>query len=272
MTVSLGEFLQKVREKMGFSSARAFYLDLSQRIELGFNYSYYMKIETGRLIPSQKVISQLAALLDQTEGDRLVEIYCRSLFPQQMTRLIKESKIISSGSPALPSVQPKVFQQVLTEKQVNQIAETMDHYFLFLVLTLARRGLARKELTQYGFKNLGRAIADLEKVKLIYQKKNQEEYFPSFPEYVFPSADSRSIKDLYAKMDQYDFKRNEFFSLEKLKRASFFKRISPRQTEIILAHLELLFQTIRSAEETDATYNTEVMSLSLSVFHGQIVG
>lgn len=114
------------------------------------------------------------------------------------------------------------------------------------------------------------ALEELTAGKMIYMEDDL--YFPSFPEYLFPKAETTALKKLYNVINSYDLEKNHHFGLTKIKRASFFKRISPRQAEIILMHLDLLFQTIRTADELDVSYNTEVLSFDISYYRGKITG
>lgn len=278
MNETLGECLQQVRKKLGFLSARSFYIDLSKRLELGFNYSYYMKIESNQLMPSEKVISQLASLLPGADGDLIVATYCSTLFPQQMKRLLSATKEEvkevqkkqASKKDNTSTAHIRSYQMELTEKQVGIVASTKTHYFLFLILTLSRRGISKVELANFKFDKVEKALENLVEGKLIYQEDDL--YFPSFPEFLFPKAETTALKNLYNKINSYDLEKNEQFGLTKVKRSSFFKRISPRQADIILMHLDLLFQTIRTADDMDVSYNTEVLSFDLTYYRGKVIG
>ncbi|MDD4974837.1 MAG: hypothetical protein PHY93_10835 [Bacteriovorax sp.] len=275
MNETLGHGLQMVRKKLGFLSARSFYIDLAKRADLSFNYSYYMKIEADQLVPSEKVISQLASLLPGTDGDLIVATYCSLLFPLQMKRLLKTEKEIilpkeSNFKKGISKSHIRSYQMELTERQVSIIASTKNHYFLFLILTLSRKGISENELSIYHFEKMEIALKDLCEGKLVYLENDF--YYPSYPEFVFPKPETTSLKKIYDKINAYDLDKNKTFGLSKMKRASFFKRISPRQSEIILMHLELLFQTIRTADELDVSYNTEVLSFDLSCYQGKILG
>ncbi|MDD4975228.1 MAG: hypothetical protein PHY93_12795 [Bacteriovorax sp.] len=125
-------------------------------------------------------------------------------------------------------------------------------------------------MSKYHFDKLENALEDLCKVKLIYREEDL--YFPSYPEFVFLRPETAALKNFYEKINEYDLEKNKQFGLTKMKRASFFKRISPRQAEIILMHLDLLFQTIRTADELDVSYNTEVLSFDLSFYQGKVLG
>lgn len=39
-----------------------------------------------------------------------------------------------------------------------------------------------------------------------------------------------------------------------------------------MMHLELIFQTIRTADEQDVSYNTEVLAFELSYHQGKVIG
>ncbi|MFV8258773.1 hypothetical protein ACNQKP_13275 [Bdellovibrio bacteriovorus] len=270
MAETVGGTLKSIRKKMGYLSARSFYMALEGRVDLVFNYSYYMKIEGGQIAPSDKVINQLAALLPQADGDQLVAAYCRQLFPKQMDRIISPSTEVRPVSKATGKNSLKGFQQELTERQVSKVGRTRDHYFLFLLLTLARAPLTRAQIETYDFADLETALRDLQDVKLLVEEGDK--LTATFPEFVFPKAGTESIKKIYTLLDVYDQERAAFFKLEKVKRGSFFKRISPRQGDILLGHLELLFQTIRSADEVDVSYNSEVISFNVNLHKGPVKG
>lgn len=270
MAETVCETLKAIRKKMGYLSARSFYMALEGRADLVFNYSYYMKIEGGQTAPSDKVINQLAALLPQADGDLLVAAYCRELFPKQIDRLISHSPEAPATAKTKSKDSVKGFQLELTERQVSKVGASRDHYFLFLLLTLARTALSRKQIETYEFTDLESAVKDLASAKLVTEEAGG--YSATFPEFVFPKATTESLKKIYANLDSFDQERAAFFKLTRVKRASFFKRISPRQSEILLAHLELLFQTIRSADEVDVSYNTEVLSFNVNFHKGTVKG
>lgn len=270
MAESIGTTLKTIRKKMGFQSARAFYQALEARADLQFNYSYYMKIEADQMAPSDKVINQLAALLPQADGDLVVAAYCHRLFPRQMPRIMSQPDGALVGSKSRKEGSIKGFQQELTERQVACVSRSQDHYFLFLLLTLARQPLRREQLTAYEFVDLDSALTALQQAKLV--TVGPEGLTATFPEFVFPRATGDSLKKFYSQLDIYDQERHSFFRMSKVKRASFFKRISPRQSEIILGHLELLFQTIRSADDVDVAYNSEVISFNVNLHKGPLKG
>lgn len=267
----VAERLKTTRKILGFTSARSFYIDLESKAELLFNYSYYMKIEAGELTPSEKIIHQISGLIPTNEGDLLVAAFCQDLFPERMPRLLKSLPLSTHGSNHrdLTIHTSAPIQQELTPRQIHTLAESQDNYFCFLVITLSRVGLAEQDLSSFAFDNLKKALKTLCDAKIIYEDSRL--FRPSHSEFKFP-APSNNVNEAYRKLDNYDLKKSVFFKLEKFKSASFFKRISPKYLQILQSQFDVVFQLIRTAEETDPQYNNEIISFELKVHKGQIPG
>lgn len=272
----MGELLKRIRAEMGYGSARSFYSYLSERGSLEFNYSYYMKIEAGQVVPSHKIVHQIAALVSPGLADELICEYCRAMFPSHGHLFQSSQRAALPSAPrefvaAASSVAAPFRQLELTERQVACIARSSGHYFLFLLVTLARYPIEKKKIVaRYGFKSIDRLIADLVDVKLLGLDA-EGRLVPNYPEYKFPKAETDSLKKHFALMDEYDREKIEFFGLTKIRRGQFFRRISPRYVQLIQQNLELTFQMIRMSDESDPRHNTEAVSLAIALHSGPLL-
>lgn len=279
----LSETLIRIRQSMGYQSARSFYGYLSEHGSLEFNYSYYVRIEGGKVLPSTKVIHTIANILQKRDSEELVMEYCQELFPNQKY-LFKQAldrggqkEELESASQAIPRMEGEEViesgkrQKVLTERQISSITRSKLHYYLFLILTLARDSVSVQQLENYFPKRtLDKIFKDLETSKMIRVKDSQ--VFSLASELKFPKPDTRSIQKHYEKLDQWDQEFDGEFHFEKLARKMFIRRVSPRYIQLIINHCELLFDLIRSSEEINTDYNDDVLMFSLNVTKGRLPG
>lgn len=270
MNLQLSLALKEVRKTLGYSSARAFHAWLSSKADLGINYSYYMRIEGGRVLPSSLAIQTIAALLPATEGDRLVLAWCRDSFPNR-ARLFEspvrqtQTERRRKSSEALTRIR----QRTLTEKQVAALARSKSHYFLFLLVTLARSPVSLEEIREK-FPDLPALLRDLKEAKVLAAENGAVS--SAFPEWAFPPAETRSLEAHYRALDSFDRERNRFFDMTKVKTAELFRRISPRYLDLVIQNLDLLLQTVRLAEDVNHIHNEEVIGLSVEISRGKIPG
>ncbi|MCB0385494.1 MAG: hypothetical protein KDD43_08880 [Bdellovibrionales bacterium] len=260
---------------MGFPSARAFYQHLESRADLEFNYSYYKRFENGQALPSTKVINNIVALLPAHFGEELIMAYCSANFPTHehlfTTGRIKLPSMAPRPKKPKPGQQTVIVQRTLTERQVGLIAKTQHHYYLFLLLVLSRHPLKYEDLlVHFPEASLQEALEDFKSNKIAFVEGGEIQ--ASYPEFRFPAADGKSVSELYKKLDHYDSERPKFFTMERLKSAEMFRRISPRYMDLILSHLDVLLQTIRMSEDVDSSANSEVISFSLRFHRGKLPG
>lgn len=274
--MQFGTKLLEIRKEMGFSSARAFYLNLSEKTDLEFNYAYYKKIENNEKLPSVKIVHHLVALLPKAYGNELVLSFCHTQFPEHGEVFKAENK---PARPAKKKADSKktivdhthIGQKELTERQIAVIAKSEFHFYLFSIITLSRRPLKKSELLKFFTEeDLSKATLDLAAVKLV--QEDADLLISSYPEYKYPKAYSDSLKKHYALLDEYELKKLSFFQLEKKTRAQFFRRISPRYLDLIVNHIDLLYQTIRMSDDFDANQNETVCALSVRLDSGVIPG
>ena len=160
--------LAECRARLGFDSAKAFYRWLEAKGELNFNYAYYARIESGGAIPSSAVVSKLAMLLEKSgqkdEGDALVRSFCSELFPKHESVAMSSP---SAGSSELPAP-TKSKKAELSDRQVACIGASRTHYFVFLLLTLARKPISLEQLRErLQDAKLGVILSEMSACKLI---------------------------------------------------------------------------------------------------------
>lgn len=272
----LGDKLLEIREKLGFTSARSFYLSLEEKADLDFNYAYFKKIENNEKLPSAKVLHNLAALLPAKFRDELVLCFCQMQFPQyDHLFTTKEKKVLHSEK--IPTKKSStqggtlIGQKELTERQIATLAQHPHHFFLFSLLTLARYKVAPEQLLEfYTEEELESSLSELQKVKLL--TKDEQGISSSYPEYLYPKAQSESLKSLYRKLDSYEPMKLSFFKLQKKNKAHFLRRISPRYIDLLQSNIQLLYQTIRMADEHDVDQNDMVCSLEIRLDTGTLPG
>lgn len=153
--MTVGRFLKNIRARLGlFTSASAFYHYLETRAELDFNYSYYMRIEAGQAIPSAKWFNHMCAVLPKGFEDSLVLTYCSPNFPTRR-HLFKQEHVAPVIALDKKGVRPSVLteerhtnltQRELTERQIAAISKSQEHYFVFLILSLAGGSLRKQSL------------------------------------------------------------------------------------------------------------------------------
>lgn len=269
----LAKTLKSIRERLGMASARAFFQYLGRKGNLDFNYSYYMKMEKGQVLPSAKVINEICHSLPENYGNELVIAYCSENFPkhQQLFQVnaLPSPTTSPTSSSKVNQTPVSSTQKELTERQVATICESKEHYFLFLLVVLSRRSLEYSDLKEK-FSQLDLVLADLEKAKILFIEN--EKIMSAYTEWRFPAGSSQSLKNLYKKLDQYDLEKNSFFQLQRIKNANLFRRISPRYFDLVLQSIDLALQTTRLSDDLDSRHNNEIISLHIGLFRGKIPG
>ncbi len=272
--------LVNVRESLGFKSARAFYLHLSERAELEFNYSYYARIEKGAVLPSEKVVSTLCSHLEKHDAESLILAFCETLFPRYDYLFQAGSDAAAALSKGPPKTSPQTSaddspkplrqQKALSNKQVFALSQTREHYFLFLVLTLSRGWIAISELAQsFGAKTIERVIEDLRLAKILVREGDR--VFNSSKEMIFPPTDE-GLKKVYAQLDSWDLEFASWFDFEKLEERHLLRRVSPRFLPLILDQAKNVLNLTRAAEELDPKHNQDVLQFSIRIAKGRIPG
>jgi len=269
----LTELLESVRRELSLSSSMDFFQWLEQR---GFRcqYAYFRKLAKGEAIPSARVLEELAQACPEEFRQALVFAWCKavlpafsSLFPLNRPTQSKPAKIHSSPQASK--------QKTLSLKQVHQISASPAHYFLFLLLTLARTPLSQAEIRK---KLMGLApgadaaalLKDLAGADLA-QVDDAGLHFAPRTDLRFPER-TPALDAIYRRLDEWEdgLPRSPEFQVVNQRRM--LRRVSPSAVALINQHLELIFATIRNAEEADDSRNTAVMHLAISLYEDRWPG
>ncbi len=269
-----GKRLTQIRERLGYKSARQFYLWLEQSARLDFNYSYYVKIESGKVLPSEKVVQTLAALLSEEDAKGLVIDFCKNLFPDyghffpssMPEPELKDIKISSETGTLLRK------QKYLNLKQVSVISSSKHHYFIFLLITLSRRPVTFPELKKHFAEGvLTKVVDDLSVVKIL--KRGEDSILSISKELRFPLAsDDADLKKKYQQLDHWDREFSAHFQLSPVVQSFLIRRISPRFLPLVEKQAQTLIEIIQMSEEIDSDYNSEVLQFNLSLTRGFVPG
>ncbi len=265
------QYLKKIRKELGFSSAKSFYDFLATKEDNLFNYSYYIKIEAGKVIPSPKVLSLLKNYISIVQYENLVKLHFVSQFPD-CDHLMKNhhSHILRDEA---KYNQPKIINNSFVEftfRQVSILGKERSLYYIFILLTLARRSLSLKEIEEALGKRIGPSITKLVTNKLISREGNV--YRSVSRDVKMPRAYNKEIKKIYEKFDLWDKELGEIFKFKNLKRKSLTKRISPRYVNLISSQIDLMIELIHTSSDLDTEVNESVVTLNLSLDLGELPG
>ena len=270
---TFGQTLIRIRGELGFKSARAFYLHLSEKTALNFNYPYYARIESSKVLPSAKVVSILGALVTERHSDWLVKAYFAELFPEKtyLLKPLKELIPIKSHDQSERGSGATVKQVYLNAKQVSALSRTRTHYYLFLLLALARAPIsvseARGVLADSGMEA---ALHDLQAAKLVGREGSS--IWSLSRDLRFPKDETDSMKGIFRQLDAWDAELDERFSFSQPVKKVFLRRVSSSFAALLLNHCDLLLSLFRTTEETEMKYRENVMVLQLKVSQGKLPG
>lgn len=268
------EELKKSRKAAGFKTASAFFEWLKTK-GIGFNYSYYMRLEQGGL-PSEKVVSELASSVKKDWADRLILAYCASLFPRQGYLFAGSA----ASAPSVPVDEPAPResgsaspqgQKELTPRQVAALVHNEATYHLFLLSTLARRAVRTSEVEEwYSTKTLNSSLKILSDAGLVSVVKGEFEH--TAVEMRFPEAYNSELKEAYAKLDLWDESFGRKSGLEQLINKMIVRRVSGRYLALVRKQLDVLFELTKTSDEVDQRYNENVLQLKVSLRQGKLPG
>lgn len=266
--------LKSCRQALGHRNASTFFEWLKTK-GIGFNYSYYMRLEKDGL-PSEKVVTELASTLKKDAADRLILAYCRSLFPRQNYLFTPGGSRAESGpaeahAPRESASQAPSGQKELTPRQVAALASTEATYHLFLLSTLARRPIRTSEVEQwFSAKTLSSSLRILSEAGLVMAAKGIFEH--TAVELRFPEAYSPELKEAYARFDLWDESFGRKCGLEQLVNKMLVRRVSGRYLTLVRKQLEVLFELTKTSDEVDSRYNENVLQLKVSLRQGKLPG
>ena len=267
---SFAEQLKATRQLLGYKQARPFYNSLKDQ-GISFNYSYYMRLEQGKVLPSEKVVNEIAQGVGEKEAEALVQCYCRSLFPR-FSYLFSHYEVEEAVSPMKePATAQATKQKELSEKQIACLAAHEIHYHLFLLFTLSRNPIRPEQLTDFVNKQeLSKALANLEKQDFL--RLTEKGYEAMAVESKFPEAHNKELKKAYALFDTWDISFGEKYGLESVLNKMLIRRVSFRYIGIIRKQLEVLFELVKSSDEMDTRYNEKVIQLRVQLRQGRLPG
>ena len=269
------ESLKQVRESLGYPSARKFFQFLEDRGGAGFNYSYYMRLEGARTLPSAKAAQKVASRLPEREATSLILAYCASIFPERsglFERQIAALVPVPSRANALQASSTTLSRQdELSGRQIARIASDRQSYFVFLILTLAREPIELSELHAKFGNTVSEIIQGFLEVGLV-RMLSLDKVESLSDEFRFPKAESPTLKEIYNRLDAWDYEFDGELGFNEEMAKMFLRRTSPRQFELIRKHCELIFDLIKTSEEVLPEHNNEVFSLRLKMTRGRLPG
>jgi len=261
--LELSKHLNSFQKALGFHTSKAFFAYL-QKNGLECNYQYFSKVNKGSVLPSSAIINQIAKAIPKEMGERLVSSFCAIQF--------EAFSYLFQGESGLPqevtNVRIDQGQSLLSALQIATLAESQDHYFLFLILTISRRPISILELDV--LKDKDASIEKLIKVGICHREDDNIQANAS--EFRFPSADTETIKNAYLAFDSWDKEFSDHFNFETITNKMMIRRISPRYFGIIQKNAELLFDFVRCSDETDTRYNHDVIHLNFILKKGALPG
>lgn len=262
--------LKDIRSRLGYTSAKTFFKHLQSR-GVECNYPYYMKIEGGDAFPSSALINQIAKALPGNDSVALVKAFCADQFADFKYLFEIDPPMRTDESlEAFKEVAPQGRHE-LSMRQVSVIAKSMAHYHIFLLCTLARRSLKSAELQEYFAKKvLTNCLQDFLDEGIIVEIAEGYQAFST--DVMFPKDKTPALLEYYKSFDEWDVRFGEQFELTEVIGKMQIRRISFRYLGLIQKQLELLFETIRSSDETDLRHNSQVIQLQVNLKKGSIPG
>ena len=259
--------LVRIRLELNHSTIKSFYNYLNSR-GLDCNYQYFVKILNGQTLPTHIIVNQIIKSLNKQQGEALINVYCSVLF--QSHKYLFKKKINTSLSLLEPNqLEINQGQKLLSILQVSTLAKSKENYFLFLVLTLSRKGLKLDELNKLN-KKFQKAMKELQKVKIAFVES--ECLFSMSNEFRFPKENSAEIEACYRMFDQWDATFGEEFNFKNIINKMMTRIISPRYLNLITKQIDLLSDQIRISDEIEGHYNTEVVQLQIKLNSGKVIG
>lgn len=273
--MDFAHILRHLRKRAGHEKARGFHSELTERgVEI--NYAYYMKMESGQVLPSHKIVEQISATLPDEDAAALILAYCRTIFPKTK-HLFPALESVSSVRETVAHEPATILTtkhqgRELNRRQIHVLARSKTHYHLFLTATLARKALPIEELRQiFQYKNLQTAIPELEQAKVLRMLPEGLKTYST--EHQFPSAqDFPELKPLYRQFDEWDESFAEDFDFTERVDKRLIRRISPRYLNVIEQSLDTILSLVRAADELEDKHNEELIQIRLSLRSGRLPG
>jgi len=261
-----GEVLKVLRRQNGHSTAKSFYNYLVER-GLDCNYQYYMKIEKNQAFPSSGLVNQMAKAMDSESSQKLVLAYCTNQF-KSFDFLFKPPRKHFDNQVKEAPYEVAQGQRELSILQVMTLSRRQENYFLFLLLTLSRGPISKREIEQYD--GLLNSIVDLEKCGIAFT--DGEFVSSTSSEFRFPVVENVDVNSAYSLFDNWDLEFSSQFDFEKMVNKMMIRRISPRYLSAIRKQIDTISDFVRLSDEADQKHNNDVLHLQIKLSHGEIPG
>jgi hypothetical protein len=238
-----------------------------------------MKLEKGLTIPSAQVLNQIASGLEVYDGEELVLSYCRELLPrydylfqnQNLHFSLTKKKKVDHQIVVENTQQSSVGQTELTLKQIHFLGLEQINYHIFVLLTLARHGIPLADLQKhFGQEKFNFTFEKMMEQNIAYATENKA--FAMQSDIRFPKSDLPELEKIYQQFDEWDETIGDDFHFEEVIKKMFLRRISVRYLGLIQKNLELLFETVKSSDETDKRYNQTVIQVKIHLKKGTLPG
>ena len=273
--------LVRLRRGLGYKSARSFYVEyLQRRTRLEFNYSYYMKIEGARILPSPQIVSQLCEALEadaatQRSRFRIVNLSSRSrrscFNAARKNRSPHARRVSVILRPSGASAASHLRQKFLTPAQVAGVGQSKFHYYAFLMLTMARTQISQQDVAEaLGEKEIAPILKSLERLRLI--RIDGEKVETISQEMRFPDPTSPKEKKLRELLESWNLTFPVDMNFEPLLTKMLVRRVSSRYLSVILSHCNVLLDLIRAADEANPEFNEDVLMFKVSLQQGKLPG
>jgi len=260
--------LKGLRIEYGFDSAKQFYDSLIKSGESAFNYQYYVRIEKGDATPSSKVLNALVKHFNKKDQESLIKSWCQTQFPEHS--YIFGQKPIAFTKTSFTQGTPKHSNELSIE-QIHILAENKNNYFIFILITLSRSEIKISDLKQFfSPEELSQALKRLCIYNLILC--TEEVISAKIVDRIFPRPNSQKLREIYEDFDKWDEEITNIFEFQNLITRKFMRRISFRHISLIEKQLNLVFELIRTADETEAIHNNHVIQLQVKLSNGELPG
>lgn len=267
----LTEFISFLRSEMDFSSRKSFHAALQKR-GLDCNYPTFVKIENGDFFPSAQLISQMAKALPANWSEELVKSYARTQFPDYGYLFPSERPARTSKTPPPATSPTGGSARELTKRQVAILARSIAHYHLFLMLTMARRPLPRKDVERkFKRASFDKILDDFQDGRILIENENTLQLQTT--EWKFPSSsDDSGLAKTYRQFDEWDLQFGEQFGFETLLQKMMIRRISPRYLSLIQKQLEVCLDLVRTSDELESKHNESLVQVRVQLKSGVLPG
>lgn len=253
------KFIGILKDDLGIHDRERLYVFLSGSGLTCTNPEYHDMV-SGKTKPSLNLIDTLLSVSDADKKEILIKIYSELLFPKnyqmpgpQSVRFLKQKAVIE-----------------LSEFQVNEMAKSKIHYYLFLILVLKADKIKKSVLkNQFGnSETFDVVIEDLISSGVLIS--NEAYVYSASPNIKFPPANSSSLKKTYEQFDEWDKTFSSAFNFEKVIEKTMIRRISERHLPLIQKQLEGVLEIIRTSETSPLYRDQEpIVFLQLNFTKGK---